>query len=224
MANYDKVILRGIELDALYKGDTKIYPIEASTIYYKTSDGSLMNFTQSRNTESPYIGSSNGFTQDGHYLSIISNTYSQGQGVLTLQGVVNKVGCLICPTGAFISGDLIRPKVTEITFPNTITTLDRYAFFYLTNLDSVTLPDSVTNVNNYFLDSSSITSLKMKSTTAPIISNSKFQNAPKGLTLYYPKGSDYSTWITAANGLNWTFVEYETEGSSSSEELEAEEW
>ena len=214
MANYDKVVLRGIELDALYKGETKIYPIETSTIYYKTSDGSLMNFTQSRNTKSPYIGKSNGFTSDGYYLSIISNTYSNGQGVLTLQGVVKESGCIICPTGAFIDGDLVRPKLSEITFPNTITTLKRYTFFYLTNLDSVTLPDSVTNVNNYFLENASITSLKMESTTAPIISGSNFQSAPDKLTVYYPKGSDYSTWKTAAANYNWTFVEYETEGTT----------
>lgn len=52
----------------------------------------------------------------------------------------------------------------------------------------------------------------MESTTAPIISDSKFQSAPDKLTVYYPKGSDYSTWKTAAANYNWTFVEYETEG------------
>lgn len=231
MANYDKVVLRGIELDALYKGETKIYPIETSTIYYKTSDGSLMNFTQDREIESPYLYYSNGFA-DGErkHLKIISNTYTNGQGVLTLEGVVQGIFSLTSPTGALVIPDKFRYKLTEITFPNTVTYIEGYAFCYLTNLKSVTLPENVAQIDPVFYSDSSLTSLWMKSTTAPTITDTgSFQGTSMELKIYYPKGADYSTWITSAKTRcpNWTFVEYETEGGSGgkSEEIESSgEW
>ena len=58
----------------------------------------------------------------------------------------------------YLNGEL----VTELTIPNTVTAIKRYAFFGCSSLTSITIPENVTSIGNYaFYNCSSLTSITL---------------------------------------------------------------
>ena len=69
----------------------------------------------------------------------ISNTYSDGKGVLTFDGEITKIG-----NGAFKDiGNL-----ASITIPDSVTSIGSNAFYGCSNLTSITIPDSVKSIGS----------------------------------------------------------------------------
>ncbi len=96
---------------------------ESTKIYYTSLDGQIIE---------PY--SSNGFGS-----KIISNTYTDGQGVILFDGKVTSIG-----SSAFIN----RINLRSITIPDSVTSIGNSAFSGCDGLSSVIIPDNVTSIGN----------------------------------------------------------------------------
>ena len=92
-----------------------------SYIYYTSSDGNIVNPTNA-----------NGFGAN-----IISNTYENGQGIITFDGPVTSIG-----QEAFYA----CTSLTSISIPNSVTTIGHLAFTGCSSLTSITIPKSVTDI------------------------------------------------------------------------------
>ena len=87
---------------------------------------------------------------------LISNTYKDGQGVLTFDDSVTSIG-----------GTAFQDctSLTSVTIPDSVTSIGNDAFLGCTSLTSITIPDSVTSIgDNAFLYCSSL----------PIIDNIRY--------------------------------------------------
>ncbi len=73
---------------------------------------------------------------------IVSNFYEKGQGVITFDDNVTKIG-----ESAFASSDC--NTLTSITIPDSVTSIGDSAFGGCWRLTSVTIPDSVTSIGRY---------------------------------------------------------------------------
>ena len=72
--------------------------------------------------------------------NIVSNTYENGQGVITFDGKVTQIG-----SSAFRN----CTNLASITIPDSVTNIGSSAFRDCTSLASITIPDSVTTIGNY---------------------------------------------------------------------------
>ena len=96
---------------------------EDNKIYYTTFDGKkLFPYT----TEPAAFGA-----------ILVSNTYEDGQGVLTFDDTITSIG-----SNAF----RYCTSLTSITIPDSVTSIGLEAFYNCTSLTSITIPDSVTSI------------------------------------------------------------------------------
>ena len=118
---------------------------ENCKIYYTTSDGKKM-FPK---TDASLYGA-----------ILISNTYKDGQGVLTFDDAVTSIGSY-----AFAWCD----SLTGITIPDSVTSIGWDAFDGCSSLTSITIPDSVTEIgNDAFRDCTSLTSVTIPDSVTEI--------------------------------------------------------
>ena len=97
-----------------------------STITYTTSNNGIVTYGAS-------MWTSNGIgffaDIDGNELHVISNTYENGVGTLTFDGVISKIGSRMFN---------FRDNLTSIVLPNTITEIGEQAFWQCNNLKRIT--------------------------------------------------------------------------------------
>ena len=171
-------------------------------IWYTTDDESIITPTS-------------GFEAD-----IISNTYSNGRGIMLFSGDINKI-----PSSAF-EGNI---KLTSIVLPNSITAINNYAFEGCTSLTSIqmqegvnsigycafyncsslkdiVIPDSVTSIESYsFYGCGSMESIEIPSSVTSIGSYA-FQYCTGELTVncdipYEAFGNAYFTKVVIGEGV-----------------------
>lgn len=100
--------------------------------------------------------------------------------------------------------------LSSITLPNSLKVIHNVGFMNCTSLAELTIPSSVTtmNENSLFFGCSSLRKITSLATTAPSVTvrdtdyRTTFYGIAKNGTLFYPSGSDYSTWIGSDNGWN----------------------
>ena len=132
----------------------KIYVPAASVEAYKAADGwkeyadAIFADADPANCQILYTSTDGNvvtpYKTDAFGANIVSNTYENGQGVITFDGEVTTIG-----PNAFWT----RINLTSITIPDSVTSIGYYAFQGCGNLTSITIPDSVTTIEaNPFLD------------------------------------------------------------------------
>lgn len=91
-------------------------------------------------------------------------------------------------------------KLNNIIIPDTVTSIEGDVFSFCTGLTSVTFGRNVGSLGyDCFYDCKNIKTIISKNLVAPTLQSSTFRYMNSGGTLYYPSGSDYSTWLTALN-------------------------
>ena len=169
---------------------------ENNKIYYTTTDGKKL------------FPNNSGGAAFGAIL--ISNTYIDGQGVLTFDDSVTAIGwnafdgcssltsVTIPDSVTTIGGSAFSgcSSLTSVTIPDSVTTIGNYAFEDCSSLTSVTIPDSVTAIGwNAFDGCSSLTSVYCKAVTPPALALNyygdceAFDNNASGRKIYVPMES-----------------------------------
>ena len=126
--------------------DDQVTNIPNNEIWYTTTDGNKL-FPPT--TEPAIFGA-----------FLVSNTYSDGKGVLTFDDDITLIG------GSAFSG---CTTLATITIPESATTIGDYAFSSCSSLTSVTIPDSVTTIGkSAFSGCSSLTSVTIPDSVTSI--------------------------------------------------------
>ena len=114
-------------------------------IWYTTTDGQELDGDFSEGDFSEYL---------------VSNSYSNGRGVLKFQNSVTKIGGSAFSDCTSLTSITIPDNVTEIgagafsrctsltsiNIPDSVTQIGEYAFYYCSSLASITIPDSRTKI------------------------------------------------------------------------------
>ena len=85
--------------------------------------------------------------------------------------------------------------LTNVIIGDGVTSIGECAFFECSGLTSVIIGDGVTSIgDDAFYRCSGLTSVTSLATTAPALGSYAFNGISSDATLYYPAGSDYSSW------------------------------
>ena len=115
-------------------------PSSNNKIFYTSTDGQIVT---------PDIGT--GEESKGFGANIVSNTYSEGVGVIEFDGDVTKIGYT-----AFSYCNTLQ----TIVIPDSVISIGSYAFSYCERLTTITIPDSVTSIGqSAFYGCTSLTSI-----------------------------------------------------------------
>lgn len=218
-----KFFIGGTQADKVMLGTTVIWEKttdvivvpkpNANEIWYTTYDGKVL---------SPYATGVSVFGA-----SILSNTYTDGKGVITFSGNVTKVGYnAFTGCSRLVSVNLPDTvvsiginafswcsKLTDVTIPNHVTTIGDYAFASCDNIKTITIPEKVTKISyGAFQDSGNLAEVYLKPTTAPQFGSAPstvFSGCSNNLKIYIPRGTkeQYETALDGYNSSN--LVEYD---------------
>jgi len=194
MANVSKMYVDGIET------------AKATSYTFNTTGKHTVDFVL---TDKTLISSSMFNRIDLVDIEIPSSVTTIGGGALSFTLLANvKIPNSVTTLGnnAFYNNS----HLTNIEIPNSITAIGTSTFANCSNLNNVTIPSTVTTINdNAFTNCSTLNSITSYATTAPTLGNNAFSSVATSGTLYYPKGSDYSTWIAALPS-GWTSQQVDT--------------
>ena len=126
----------------------------------------------------------------GDGLTIVSNTYEDGKGIIKLSGNATTIG-----ERAFYN----CTSLTSIEIPDGVTSIGGSAFYDCTSLTSIEIPDSVTSIGNgVFEDCTSLTSITVNAITPPELGSLGLDNcSSSGSGSGSGSGSDYTIYIPA---------------------------
>ena len=174
----------GISIEALCKDGSRMSKSTTNSITISRNTIQPMeDIAYVENTEIHYTSTNGNIVipnEDAFGCKIISNTYEDGKGIITLEGKVTEIGYR-----AFSSCS----SLTSITIPDSVTSIGVDAFAYCSSLASVTIPDSVTSIGvGAFVSCSRLTEFNGKFASADkrclIVDGVLNSFAPAGITEY----------------------------------------
>lgn len=106
-------------------------------------------------------------------------------------------------------------SLSSVVIGSGITSIPSSCFYYCRALKEITLPEQIVSISSYAFNYSGLTSLKLKSSTPPVLGSiNALPYLNSGFTVYVPKGS-LSAYQSASNWSNSNIVnkivEYEEE-------------
>lgn len=145
----------GVEVKEIYSNGVKVWPVGTPThpdteIWYVSTDNQVINPVPENSTALDEFG-----------VNIISNTYTGNQGIITFDGSVTKMG------GRWAEGGTAG-RLSSISIPSSVTSIDSGAFVYCVSLTSVTIPSQVTVINRNAFDHSGLTSINIPSSVTTL--------------------------------------------------------
>ena len=143
-----------------------------------------------------------GITIPNSVSSIKNDTFAGCKGLTSIT-IPNSVSNI--ETAAFSNCS----RLTRITIPDSVTNIEQSVFRNCSGLTEVTIGSGVTSIGNYtFSGCTGLTQITCYAKTAPTIQSQTFHSVKSNGVLYYPVGSDYSTWLQTTSYYlgyyNWT--------------------
>lgn len=89
-------------------------------------------------------------------------------------------------------------NLSSVTVTSPIATIGNYAFAN-TGLKNISLPSAVSSIGYFAFYQCPLASIRISATAAPEIIMSTFKEVSNGGILYYPRGADYSNWLSNSN-------------------------
>lgn len=201
-----KLFIGGTAVSKAYLGATEVYTASKAManneIWYTTTDGNPIADTV---LEYNYT-----YNASGTALTLQSNTYKDGKGVLSYSGDIARIEGEENDNdyrGAFNNSNTL----TSIYFPKTVSKLDFGTFVDCPYVETIVFNSLALDMGRSPLwvlngaggTSAHLHSIVIQATTAPTLTTTTLKFvAPQG-TLYYPTGSDYSAWMTALESAQW---------------------
>ena len=157
-------------------------------IWYTSSDGQIVNPLQ----------------ENGFGANVVSNTYSNGIGVIKFDGNVTSIGdyafdCCTGLTSITIPNSVTSigyrvfyncTGLTNITIPNSVTSIGFSTFQNCTGLTNITIPNSVTSIGEYaFYSCTGLTSIYIKAINPPSLDSFAFYDNDAAAKIYVPMES-----------------------------------
>lgn len=157
----------------------------------------------------------------GFGASIVSNTYTDGKGIIKFDGDVTTIvknafsnkttlSSIEIPNAVTIIDEMAFNScynLTSVNIPNSVTDIKTGAFIHCKGLTSIEIPSSVTNIGGYgvFYNCIGLTSVTCLATTPPTLGTTVFDNT-NNCPIYVPSESvnAYKTatnWSTYASGI-----------------------
>ena len=159
-----------LDITSMYFGEDVYKP--NNEIKYVSTDGQIVT---------PY-------NTTGWGANIVSNTYSDGKGIIKFNKNVEFV-----PDYAFRG----CTTLLSITLPNTVEVIGYNSYRECRSLSSITIPNSVTTISDFAFNLCTILkTIYAYPTIAPSISNDTFSVINNNGVLHYPSGSNYSNWLS----------------------------
>ena len=171
--NGEPQMANAVYVSHIVGSDEDVDAIENRKIYYTSTDRMIVTPN----------------ARDVFGANIISNTYADGQGVITFDGNVTKIG-----DSAFV----FCSSLTSITIPDSVTSIGNEAFRGCSSLASITIPEGVTSIgDNAFYNCSSLESITIPQSVTSI-GNSAFADCSSLTSITIPEGvtsiGDYAFW------------------------------
>lgn len=200
-----KLFIGSSAVSKAYLGATEVYttakPIPNNEIWYTTTDGNPI--------ADIVLQYNHTFDASGTALTLQSNTYKDGKGVLSYSGDIARIEGQNDEDdyfGAFQYSNTL----TGIEFPKTLSKLEYATIVDCPYVETVVFNSLALNMGTEPLwalnnggTSAHLHSIVIQATTAPTLTTTTLMYvAPQG-TLYYPTGSDYSAWMTALESAQW---------------------
>ena len=193
----------GSSVSKAYLGADLVYSSAQpnNEIWYTTTDGNPIAETVLQYNYT--------FDASGTELTLQSNTYKGGKGVLSYSGDIARIEGEEDEDdyrGAYNNSNTL----TSIEFPKTVSKLDfgtlvdcPYVETIVFNSLALDMGRSPLWVLNNGGTSAHLHSIVIQTTTAPTLTTTTLKCVAVQGTLYYPTGSDYSTWMTALESAQW---------------------
>ena len=200
-----KLFIGGTAVSKAYLGATEVYtaysPIPNNEIWYTTKDGNPIADT--------VLQYNHTFDASGTALTLQSNTYKDGKGVLSYSGDIARIEGQD-DEDDYLGAFSYSNTLTGIEFPKTLSKLEYATIVDCPYVETVVFNSLVLDMGTEPLwalnnggTSEHLHSIVIQATTAPtLIRTTLMCVAPQG-TLYYPTGSDYSAWMTALESAQW---------------------